>query len=91
MTVKSTVSFTDQHHQFARHKVREGAYASVSSIVGAGIERIIQDEAERDAALEAMKDAIAQRMRTPRPEWIPMQDDDLFDQARERIRAKSTS
>ncbi len=61
MTVKSTVSFTDRHHEVARRKVEEGVFASVSSVTAAGLERMMQDEAEREAALEAMKETIKRR------------------------------
>ncbi len=86
MTVKSTVSFTDRHHEFAQKKVKEGAFASVSSIVAAGIEQIMQDEAERGAALDAMKEVIRRRMALPRGEWVVMDDtDELFAKARDRL------
>ena len=86
MTVKSTVSFTDNHHEFAQKKVKEGAYASVSSIVAAGIEQMMQDEAERNAALDAMKLAISQRMELPRDNWVSMDDgDDLFARVRAHL------
>ena len=51
MTVKSTVSFTERHHEFAKLKTDEGQHASVSSVVAAGIERLIQDEEEREIIL----------------------------------------
>ena len=86
MTVKSTVSFTDRHHQFAKRKVDEGVMPSVSSLVAMGIEQLMQDEAERSAALEAMKDTITRRMHTPREEWIDHESDPMFD----RLRAKYT-
>ena len=86
MTVKSTVSFTDRHHEFAQKKVKEGVFASVSSMVAAGIEQVMQDEAEREVALAAMKDAIACRMETPREDWVVIDDaDDLFVRAKARL------
>ena len=89
MTIKSTVSFTDSHHDFAKRKVEEGAFASVSSIVAAGIEQMMQDEAERDAALDAMQKAIKHRMETPREDWVALdKEDDLFNRARARLAAR---
>lgn len=86
MTVKSTVSFTDRHHEFAQKKVKEGAFASVSSIVAAGIEQVMQDEAEREVALIAMKEAIVRRMQTPREDWIAIDDaDGLFARVKARL------
>lgn len=84
MTTKTTISFTDRHHQYAKKKVEEGSYASVSSFVAASMENAIQDEQERNAALEAMKEEIQQRMQTPREDWIDHADDPIFD----RLRAK---
>ena len=84
MTVKSTVSFTNRHHQFAKRKVDEGVMPSVSSLVAMGLEQVMQDEADRNAALEAMKTTIGRRMHTPRAQWIDHQSDDVFD----RLRAK---
>lgn len=92
MTVKTTVSFTDHHHSFAQAKVQEGHFASVSSLVAAGIERLMQDEQEREIALEAMKEAIQHRMQTPREEWIEMDAaDDVFDRARARLGRRASS
>lgn len=88
MTVKTAVSFTDRHHEYAKRKVHEGASASVSSVVAQGIEKLIQDENERDAALVAMSDAIKARMQTPRCEFIAMDESDtLFDDVRARLKS----
>lgn len=87
MTAKTTVSFTDRHHQYAKSKVEEGVYASVSSLVAAGIEQVMREEQERDAALTAMQESIAQRMQTPRDEWIKHQpqNDPMFERVRQRL------
>ena len=88
MTIKTAVSFTDKHHKFARRKVEEGAFASVSSVVAAALEQAMQDEAERDAALEAMKDEIRARMATPREDFVPLEGDDMFDRVRAQLEAR---
>ena len=89
MTVKTAVSFTDRHHQYAKKKTEEGVYASVSSLVAQGIERIMQEEEERDAALASMAEAIRARMQTPKSDWIEVDENDtLFDQARARLQSK---
>jgi Arc/MetJ-type ribon-helix-helix transcriptional regulator len=87
MTVKSTVSFTDLHHEFAHRKAREGHNGSVSSVVAAGIEALLQDEAEREVALQEMRKAIRQRLDTSREDWIEGTDD-LFAAARNHLAAK---
>lgn len=88
MTIKTAVSFTDKHHEFARRKVEEGAFASVSSVVAAALEQAMQDETERDAALEAMKDEVPTRMATPREEFVPLEGDDMFKRVRARLKAR---
>ena len=44
---------------------------------------LVQDEADCDVALDAMKDEIRARMATPREEFVPVEGDNLF----ERVRA----
>lgn len=89
MTVKTSVSFTDRHHKFANKKAREGTFTSVSGVVAAGIELVMQDEAEREVALEAMADTIKRRMSLPREEWVGMDgQDDVFVRAKARLDAK---
>ena len=87
MTVKSTVSFTDRHHAYAQKKASEGQHGSVSSVVAAGIERLMQDETEREIALQAMREAIQDRMNTPREAWHEGVDD-LFEKARQKLASK---
>jgi antitoxin ParD1/3/4 len=89
MTVKTAVSFTERHHQFAKQKVQEGSCASVSSLVAQGIEKLMLEEQERNAVLSGMADAIKARMQTPRSEFIEMDETDtMFDDIRERLRSR---
>jgi len=85
MTVKTGISLTDRHHAFAVEKVKEGQFASVSSVVAAGIEQIIREEEERQVVLEAMRRTIEKRMALPMDEWVAFEEDDLFEQARQRL------
>ena len=86
MTVKTAVSFTDKHHEFAKKMVEEGTYASVSSVVAAGIEQVIRDDEEREIALQAMKKTIESRMALPREQWIDFDKDDIFERAKQRLK-----
>ena len=79
MTVKTSLSFTDRHHRFIAEKVAQGAFASLSGVVAAGVERVIEDERERDFALNAMASEIRRRMRTPADEFIDLDQDGMFD------------
>ena len=86
MTIKTAVSFTERHHQFAKHKVQEGSCASVSSLVAQGIERLMQEEQEREAVLAGMTEAVRARLQTPRSEFIEMDENDtMFDDIRQRL------
>ena len=51
MTVKTTLSFTDRHHQFLSEKVGQGVFATQSAAVAAALEQMMQDEEERNVAL----------------------------------------
>jgi antitoxin ParD1/3/4 len=44
MTVKTTLSFTDRHHQFLLEKVAQGIFATQSAAVAAALEQMMQDE-----------------------------------------------
>ena len=70
MTVKTTLSFTDRHHQFLAEKVGQGVFATQSAAVAAALEQMMQDEQERDVALSALGDEIRARMETPRAAFI---------------------
>jgi antitoxin ParD1/3/4 len=63
MSVKASVSLTDQQNQFARTLVVKGHYSSLSAVVQRGIE-LVRAEAEREemerAALRAFFEDRAQ-------------------------------
>lgn len=73
MTVRTTLSFTDRHHRFLAGKVEEGVFASTSAAVAAAVERMIEDEAARETALEAMADEIRTRMATPPEAFLDLE------------------
>ena len=69
MTVKSAVSFIDEHHAFARAMVERGEFASVSAVVAAGLQRLRDEDAERRAMLDAMAEEARRRAETPDEEF----------------------
>ena len=85
MTVKTTLSFTDRHHQFVAEKVGQGVFATQSAAVAAALEQMMQDEEERNVALQALAQEIRARMETPRDAFIDQ--DDAFAAARASIEA----
>ena len=89
MTVKTAVSFTERHHKYARKKVEEGSFASVSSVVASALEQAMLDEEERDASLKAMTETIRRRMKTPRDEFVLMDESEtVFDEMRDLITSR---
>ena len=70
MTVKSAVSFIDEHHAFAKAAVGRGEYASVSAVVAAGIQRLRDEDGEHRALLDAMAKEIRRRAETPDDEFV---------------------
>lgn len=85
MTVKTTLSFTDRHHNFLSEKVGQGVFATQSAAAAAALEQMMQDEQERDVALSALTQEIRTRMETPRAAFIDQ--DDAFGPARATIGA----
>ena len=61
MTIKSSVSLSDEQHAFARALVETGRYASVSAVLQQGLDllrrRLENDELERTA----LRDVLARR------------------------------
>lgn len=74
MTVKTTLSFTERHHSFLAEKVEQGVYATASSAVAAAVERMMEDEAEREVALTALAEHVRTRMATPREDYVGGED-----------------
>ena len=61
MTVKSSISLTDEQHAFARELVSAGRYPSVSAVVAQGIE-LLKARAEAESmAIEALKLVLEER------------------------------
>ena len=70
MTVKSAVSFIDEHHAFARAAVERGEFASVSAVVAAGIQKLRDEERARKAMLDAMAEEIRRRAEASDDEFV---------------------
>jgi len=65
MTVKSSISLTDEQHAFARDLVAAGRYPSVSAVVAQGLELLkARTEAEL-TELEALKLLLEERRGGP--------------------------
>jgi antitoxin ParD1/3/4 len=63
MTVKSSISMTDEQHAFARELVSDGRYPSVSAVVAQGLE-LLKARAEAESMeTEALKFLLEERRR----------------------------
>ena len=65
MTVKPTVSLTDQAHAFAQGLVAKGKFASLSAVVQHGLRLVEREEAESAARLEAIRADLERRAAQP--------------------------
>ncbi|HTO29809.1 MAG TPA: type II toxin-antitoxin system ParD family antitoxin [Pararhizobium sp.] len=88
MTVKIDIELDDTHRAFAEKMVADGRYPSVSSVIQAGIEQMMENDAAPAAPLAGMADEIRRRMELPKDQWIPFEGDTLFSDIRALIRAK---
>ena len=61
MTVKSSISLTDQQDAFVRELVRQGRYASVSAVLQQGLDLLRQQTEGREAEADALRALVAQR------------------------------
>lgn len=86
MNVKTTVSLPDHVLHYAERLVEEGRYASLDSVVAAGIEDMMRShESRTDDPLAGMADELRRRMVLPRDQWIAWDGDAII----ERITRKS--
>ena len=61
MTVKTSISLTDEQDAYARALVAQGRYASVSAVLQRGLEMLRRDEETHQAELRALQTLIDQR------------------------------
>lgn len=61
MSVKASVSISDQQDIFARRLVEEGRFSSLSAVVQRGLELVREETELKEAELEALRALIAER------------------------------
>lgn len=61
MSVKASVSISDQQDIFARRLVEEGRYASLSAVVQRGLELLRQETQLKEAELAALRVLLVER------------------------------
>jgi antitoxin ParD1/3/4 len=61
MSVKTSVSISQQQESFARRMVEEGRYSSLSAVVQRGLELVREETELKEAEIEALRALIAER------------------------------
>ncbi len=61
MTVKTSISLTDDQDSYARSLVEAGQFPSLSAVLQRGLDMLRRESEERDAELQAMRLLIHQR------------------------------
>jgi antitoxin ParD1/3/4 len=84
MNVKTTITLPEGHLRYAEKMVEDGVYPSVSSVIEAGLEKMMHGGETVDP-LAGMADEVRRRMELPQDQWISMKDDNLSDRVKARI------
>ena len=70
MTVKTSISLTDDQDAYARALVAAGRYPSVSAVLQRGLEMLRRDNETHDAEIRALQTLIDQRRSEP---FVPLE------------------
>ncbi|TCN30215.1 type II toxin-antitoxin system ParD family antitoxin [Sinorhizobium americanum] len=65
MSVKSSISLTDQQDAFARSLVKSGQYSSMSSVLQQGLELLRQKIEAEAVVTEALRELLQRRVNSP--------------------------
>ena len=65
MTVKSSISLTDEQHAFARTLVEAGRFPSVSAVLQQGVDLLRRQMEDEERERAALADIMAQRRSGP--------------------------
>lgn len=65
MTVKTSVSLSDQQAAFARKLVEEGRYSSISAVIQHGLDRLQMEREAEMADVEALRAVLQERAKGP--------------------------
>lgn len=65
MSVKSSISLTEQQNAFVREQVESGRYSSASSVLQQGLELLRQRTEAEAAETEALRELLSRRMAGP--------------------------
>ncbi|PDT36599.1 type II toxin-antitoxin system ParD family antitoxin [Rhizobium sp. M10] len=91
MSVKSSISLTEQQDAFARSLVDNGRYSSLSSVLQQGLELLRQKTEAEAAETEALRELIRRRLNGPALSHEAMADavDEMIDRKRRALRVET--
>lgn len=91
MSVKSSISLTDQQDEFARSLVETGRYSSLSSVLQQGLELLRQKTEAEAAETAALRSLMQRRLQGPKISATDMSDhvEDMIDRKRRALRVGS--
>lgn len=75
MTKRSSISFGDKQHRFARRLVGEEQFASVSAIVAHGLRFVEQESREQEAIIASLVNITRQRASKSLAEFVAPKSD----------------
>ena len=87
MNVKTTIMLPEHYLRYAEKMVEDGVFPSVSSVVEAGLEKMMHGGETTDP-LAGMADEIRRRMELPRDQWIPWDGQNMAARVKEKPKAK---
>jgi antitoxin ParD1/3/4 len=73
MSVKASVSISEQQELLARRLVEEGRFSSISAVVQYGLELVREETEQKDADLTALRALLAERQAG---EFLDMEESD---------------
>jgi antitoxin ParD1/3/4 len=65
MTVKTSISLTDQQEAYARSLVESGRYSSLSAVLQSGLELLRAETEAKDAEIAALRALLDERAKGP--------------------------
>lgn len=88
MSVKSSISLTDQQDAFARSLVESGRYSSMSSVLQQGLELLRQKTESETAETAALRELVQRRLSGPMTSTTEMESrvETMIDRKRRALR-----
>ncbi len=71
MTVKTSISLTDEQEEYARSLVERGRFSSLSAVLQRGLDMLRKDEDAHTLKIQALQTLIDQRRAGP---LVPLED-----------------